>query len=63
VGGVDPQNTGGDTRGFVNETCVIKNKDEGTIIWKMDKPFLRINDSEIPIFNLHIHCKNLSLYC
>ena len=63
VGGVDPQNTGGDTRGFVNETCVIKYKDEGTIIWKMDKPFLRINDSEIPIFNLHIHCKHLSNYC
>ena len=63
VGGVDPQNTGGDTRGFVNETCVIKYKDEGTIIWNIDKPFLRTNDSEIPIFNLHIHCKNLSLYC
>ena len=63
VGGVDPRNTGGDTRGFVNETCVIKYKDEGTIIWKMDKPFLKMNDSEIPIFNLHIHCKNLSIYC
>jgi hypothetical protein len=63
VGGVDPRNTGGDTRGFVNETCVIKYKDEGTIIWKMDKPFIKINESEIPIFNLHIHCKNLSRYC
>jgi hypothetical protein len=63
IGGVDPRNTGGDTRGFVNETCVIKYKDEGTIIWKMDKPFIKINESEIPIFNLHIHCKNLSRYC
>jgi len=67
IGGVDPRNTGGDTRGFVNETCVIKYKDEGEIIWKLangfTKPFLRMKEVDVPIFNLHIHCKDLSSYC
>ena len=63
IGGVDPRNMGGDTRGFVNETCVIKYKDEGIIIWKMNKPFIKIHDNFIPIFNLHIHCKDLATYC
>jgi hypothetical protein len=67
VGGVDPRNMPGDTRGFVNETCVIKYADEGDIVWKMidelKKPFIKIRDGrEIPIFNLHIHCKDLALY-
>jgi hypothetical protein len=69
VGGVDPRNCPGDTRGFVNETCVIKYADEGTIIWKTDgdddvkRPFLhRKNQQIIPIFNLHIHSKTLMLY-
>ena len=67
VGGVDPRNMPGDTRGFVNETCVIKYADEGEIFWKMidgfKKPFIKIRDGrEIPIFNLHIHCKDLALY-
>ena len=67
VGGVDPRNMGGDTRGFVNETCVIKYKDEGNIVWKeidgFKKPFIQIKGVEVPIFNLHIHCKDLSSYC
>jgi hypothetical protein len=63
VGGVDPRNMSGDTRGFVNETCVIKYNDEGVIIWKMNKPFIKIRDNFIPIFNLHIHCKDLATYC
>ena len=67
IGGVDPRNAGGDTRGFVNETCVIKYKDEGDIIWKLadgfTKPFLRMKELDVPIFNLHIHCKNLASYC
>lgn len=70
VGGVDPRNCPGDTRGFVNETCVIKYADEGTIIWKTDgndddvkRPFLhRKNQQIVPIFNLHIHSKALMLY-
>ena len=67
IGGVDPRNAGGDTRGFVNETCVIKYKDEGEIIWKMidglNKPFIKNKGIEVPIFNLHIHCKDLASYC
>ncbi len=70
VGGVDPRNTPGDTRGFVNETCVIKYADEGEIMWTTEdasgfrKPFLKIkgNNTKVPIFNLHIHSKNLHLY-
>ena len=67
IGGVDPRNMPGDTRGFVNETCVIKYADEGDIFWKMidgfNKPFIKIRDGrEIPIFNLHIHCKDLARY-
>ena len=69
VGGVDPRNCPGDTRGFVNETCVIKYADEGVVIWKTDddndvkRPFLQRNNRQIiPIFNLHIHSKALMLY-
>lgn len=68
VGGVDPRNCPGDTRGFVNETCVIKYADEGVVIWKPDgddvkRPFLQRNNRQIiPIFNLHIHSKALMLY-
>ena len=67
VGGVDPRNAAGDTRGFVNETCVIKYKEEGEIIWReidgFNKPFIKFFTKEVPIFNLHIQCKNLSIYC
>ena len=67
IGGVDPRNCPDDTRGFINETCVIKYNDEGTILWKncdgFLKPFLQTREArEIPIFNLHIHSKALNLY-
>jgi len=62
LGGVDPANNSNDTVGFVNETCIIKYNNY-VINWKTDnnikKPFLIKNEEEIPIFNLHIHCKNL----
>ena len=65
VGGVDPRNIHGDTRGFVNETCVIKYNEEGEIFWRGGKPWIRLKreGKEIPIFNLHIHSKALMLYC
>lgn len=65
VGGVDPRNIYGDTRGFVNETCIIKYNEEGEIFWRSGKPFIRlkITNVEVPIFNLHIHSKALMLYC
>jgi hypothetical protein len=65
VGGVDPRNICGDTRGFVNETCIIKYNEEGEIFWHMGKPFIRLKNTgtQVPIFNLHIHSKALMLYC
>lgn len=86
VGGVDPRNIAGDTRGFVNEECVIKYNDYGTIVWIDFKPYYRLHmkgiafsnpkstapfsdtelrsiENDIPIFNLHIHSKNLHLFC
>jgi hypothetical protein len=62
VGGVDPKNSPGNTVGFINETCVIKYNNY-KIIFKivdgLNKPFIIIHDKEYPIFNLHIHSKNL----
>lgn len=64
IGGVDPRNIEGDTTGFVNEHCAIR-YDIFDISWKKDninsvkKPFIKINDTEYRIFNLHIHSKNL----
>jgi hypothetical protein len=62
LGGVDPRNIPGDTKGFVNETCVIKYNNYS--IWfeeinKIKKPFIQIESHKIPIFNLHIHSKKL----
>jgi hypothetical protein len=65
LGGVDPRNIPGDSSGFVNETCVIK-YDKYKFIWEykddVKKPFLVINDTKIPIFNLHIHSKQLNRF-
>ena len=68
LGGVDPRNTPGDTRGFINETCVIKYND---FVYKwitgndgVRRPFIILkNGDSIPIFNLHIHCKCLEVFC
>jgi len=66
IGGVDPRNIPGDTRGFINETCVVKYNDF-TIEWTcgddgIKRPFLCHENNKIPIFNLHIHCKRVSDY-
>ena len=62
LGGVDPKNMSGDTTGFINETCVIK-YNKYNFIWEIEnnikKPYLVINNVKFPIFNLHIHSKNL----
>jgi hypothetical protein len=65
LGGVDPNNISGDTTGFINETCTIKyNKYD--IFWMnkddIKKPFIKINNDISPIFNLHIHSKNLKKF-
>jgi hypothetical protein len=58
LGGVDPLNDKFKSIGFINETCIIK-YNNFNIHWKYEegihKPF--IND--VPIFNLHIHSKQL----
>jgi hypothetical protein len=68
LGGIDPRNTGdgggADTRGFVNETCVVK-FDQYDFFWQVQKktllkkPYLKIGDYCYPIANLHIHSKKL----
>jgi hypothetical protein len=61
LGGVDPRNQPGDTRGFVNETCLIK-YNHFSFVWKHGRPFLNISGHLFPIFNLHIHSKNLKMF-
>jgi hypothetical protein len=65
LGGVDPRNMSGDTKGFVNETCVI-NYSKYNFIWKNKNnkkiPYIIINNIEYPIVNLHIHCKDLKSF-
>jgi len=65
LGGVDPKNIPGDTRGFVNETCVI-DYSKYKFIWKDENnkkiPYIVINTNEYPIINLHIHCKDLKQF-
>jgi len=64
LGGIDPANVeiNTDTIGFVNETCVIKYNNylfEWIMVDNINKPFIKICDILFPIFNLHIHSKNL----
>ena len=68
LGGVDPLNIHGDTKGFVNETCVVK-YDQYKFVWsnhitqsEIYQPFLLVNESLHPIFNLHIHSKTLNRF-
>jgi len=55
IGGVDPRNTPGDTRGFINEKTIFQ-CDKTTVEWKEGKPWL----NSLPLVNLHIHSKELS---
>ena len=62
LGGVDSRNIAGNTKGFINETCVIKYNNYNIGFEKINeikKPFILIEDKKVPIFNLHIHSKNL----
>jgi hypothetical protein len=54
IGGVDPRNTPGDTRGFINEKTVFQ-CNKATVEWKEGKPWL----NSLPLVNLHIHSKDL----
>lgn len=71
LGGVDPRNAKedprfknkDDTRGFINESCVIKTYHHHNFFWiKIDGlyvPHLEKNGRLIPIANLHVHCKEV----
>ena len=73
LGGIDPLNKSGDTRGFVNETTVIQ-YDQYKFVWSnhmtqtnIYQPFLYIDDADepnqlLPIFNLHIHSKTVNRF-
>ena len=63
LGGVDPRNKRGDTRGFVNETCKV-DYSKYKFIWKRNEnalyvPHIEIDNKFVPVFNLHIHSKRL----
>lgn len=65
LGGVDKRNTVvKDTRGFVNETCVVK-YDKYEFRWIRDDtthlyvPYVKIQNTLYKIINLHIHSKEL----
>jgi len=65
LGGIDPKNDSRNTVGFINETCIIKFNNynfEWIIINEIKRPFIIINDIKYPIFNLHIHSKNLQKF-
>ena len=65
LGGVDPRNIPGNTVGFVNETCTI-DYSKYNFIWKIENnhsiPYIIINNTEYPVINLHLHCKNLNKF-
>ena len=68
LGGVDKKNDINDTRGFINETCIVK-YNNFKFQWIQEnnlyKPYLLYFDNisnqdiKIPIINLHIHSKEL----
>jgi hypothetical protein len=65
LGGVDPRNFPGvHTVGFINETTVVHYNTFKGFVWitvdDVPRPFLLLNAHEaLPIFNLHIHSKEL----
>jgi hypothetical protein len=66
LGGVDPNNIKGNTIGFINETCIVKYNNYKFEFIKNKEgysfPYIIIDDEKIPIFNLHIHSKNLKKF-
>jgi hypothetical protein len=59
--GIDPihhNNPSESSIGFINKINLFK-PSKLNILWKNKCPFIIINNSEIPIVNLHMHCKNL----
>ncbi len=65
LGGIDPRNQHGDTRGFINETCIVK-YNNNTFFWVLEDglhcPYISINNYVIKVINLHIHSKQLNKF-
>jgi hypothetical protein len=59
IGGVDPRNIAGDTRGFINKDVPF---DVSKINVKFSNDILPTVCEYYPICNLHIHCKDLGKY-
>lgn len=65
LGGIDPRNKSGDTKGFINETTVINYSEyqfQWEIIENKKKLYIIIDQKKIPVFNIHVHCKNLKQF-
>jgi hypothetical protein len=55
--GIDKNNNKNDTKGFINEACVVDfSKFQ---IQTKPSPHLIIENKRVPINNLHMHCKNI----
>lgn len=66
LGGVDPRNIPGDTKGFVNQECLI-DYSKYQFVWlpnteNIQTPFIVIDNKYIPVVNLHVHSKNLKQF-
>jgi hypothetical protein len=62
LGGIDPRNDPANTVGFINETCVIKYDNYTIVFTDEGRPQIVIDGVTYPIFNLHIHSKNLNKF-
>lgn len=68
VGGIDKRNMDDPSKssiGFINPDAAYNVKDFN-FEWKtqngLRKPYIEFNNKQYPLFNLHIHSKNLNLY-
>ena len=68
LGGIDPNNDGNYTKGFVNETCVIDYSchkfywilKHGSVCFH--EPYVSLGGKLVKIINLHIHSKKLNKF-
>lgn len=67
LGGVDPRNAAGDTRGFVNETSIFRcDKVDGVALVDDERgrrvPVLADGGRTVRVLNLHVHSKDLTRF-
>jgi hypothetical protein len=66
LGGIDPIHTSRPTVGFINEAAIF-DPSKLTFSWRKDEqgrkvPYLEFQSISCPIYNLHIHSKNLTAF-